>query len=115
MFTSSRLPLVPRSTLRCSASAGLLPSNLHVTPQLRHQDPDPLLSSFRLPDGTDTYGYDASGSQTSRTEAGEAYTQTVNAEGQLVSVQNTISGETWTFTYDGDPTPLRFGDDVASA
>jgi len=70
------------------------------------------MASVERPGGTDTYGYDASGSQTSRTEAGEAYTQTVNGEGQLAGVQNTTSGDTWTFAYDGDPTPLRFGDIV---
>jgi hypothetical protein len=57
--------------------------------------------------GTDTHAYDAPGAQTSRTEAGQAHTQTVNGVGQLVSVQNTTSGETWASAYDR-PAPCTF-------
>jgi len=65
------------------------------------------VAEVQHPDGTDTYTYDASGSQTQRTEDGVTYNQTVDGEGQLVAVQNTTSGETWTFTYDGDGNRIR--------
>jgi len=35
------------------------------------------------------------------------YNQTIDGAGQLVSVQNTTSGETWTFAYDGDGNRIR--------
>ncbi len=75
------------------------------------QLPDPAhphaVAEVQRPGGTDTYTYDASGSQTQRTEAGTTYNQTVDGAGRLVSVQNTSSGETWTFAYDGDGNRIR--------
>ncbi len=75
------------------------------------QLPDPAhphaIAEVQRPGRTDTYSYDASGSQTQRTETGTTYNQTVDGAGRLVSVQNTTSGETWTFIYDGDGNRIR--------
>ncbi len=65
------------------------------------------IAEVQRPGGTDTYIYDASGSQTQRTEGGVTYNQTVDGAGQLITVQNTTSGETWAFTYDGDGERIR--------
>ena len=48
----------------------------------------------------ESYGYDANGNMTSRTEGGLTYTQTFDAENRLISI--TVSGQTTQFVYDGD-------------
>jgi RHS repeat-associated protein len=48
----------------------------------------------------ETYGYDANGNMTSRTEGGLTYTQTFDAENRLISVL--VSSQTTQFIYDGD-------------
>ncbi len=80
-----------------------------VEPAPRATDPEHAhaIGEVQRPGGTDSYAYDASGSQTQRSEGGVTYNQTINGEGQLASVQNTTSGETWTFAYDGDGNRIR--------
>jgi len=51
------------------------------------------VAEVQHPDGTDTYAYDASGSQIQRNEDAVTYNQTVDGAGQLVAVQNTSNGE----------------------
>jgi RHS repeat-associated protein len=48
----------------------------------------------------ESYTYDANGNMTQRVEGGLTYTQTFNAENQLISV--TVSGQTTQFIYDGN-------------
>jgi RHS repeat-associated protein len=48
----------------------------------------------------ETYGYDANGNMTTRTEGGVSYTQTFDAENRLISI--TAGGLTTQFLYDGD-------------
>jgi RHS repeat-associated protein len=55
--------------------------------------------------GTDTFGYDAVGSMTSRIESSVSWTQTFNAEGRLSQISD--GSDTWTFTHDGDGVRLK--------
>ena len=48
----------------------------------------------------ESYGYDANGNMTSRTEGGLTYTQSFDTENRLISV--VVSGQTTSFIYDGD-------------
>ncbi len=49
--------------------------------------------------GTNTFGYDAIGNQTTRTEGGSSYTLAYDAENRLVGVSGAITAS---FVYDGD-------------
>lgn len=52
-------------------------------------------------------GYDANGNMTSRLEDGKAYLLTYDSENRLTTVENLATGQTTTFTYDGDGTRVR--------
>ena len=83
------------------------PPVVEPAPRVTDESHPHAVAEVQRPGGTDTYAYDASGTQTQRTEGGVTYNQTVDAEGRIVSVQNTGTGDTWTFTYDGDGNRVR--------
>jgi RHS repeat-associated protein len=65
------------------------------------------VTSVTRPDGqggiyTDSYTYDANGNMLSRIENGVHYSHGYNSENRLANVTNTDTGESWSFTYDGD-------------
>ena len=71
----------PRVAERSAEEAGFEEQPLTQDPEQPH-----AVASVERPEGTDTYGYDASGSQTSRTEAGEALAQgSPNPDSQVIS------------------------------
>jgi RHS repeat-associated protein len=72
----------------------LFASSTTYTPDSTHKHAVASLSTG------ETYTYDANGNMITRVEGGLTYTQTFNAENQLISV--TVSGQTTQFIYDGD-------------
>ena len=65
-----------------------------------------------------SYAYDCNGNMTTRVEISNSqhitYTQAWDAENRLRSVVNLPTGEVTEFAYDGDPTPLCYGDYAAA-